>query len=97
MQAVDALANEAARPDFTPHLLDMTASLEATTRQTTIRTHNVIGRLPGRHPEAGAVLLLAHWDHFGLCGAGKPGAPIRVGARMRSAMAPSTMPAGWPR
>jgi Zn-dependent M28 family amino/carboxypeptidase len=53
----------------------MTASLEATTRQTTIRTHNVIGRLPGRHPEAGAVLLLAHWDHFGLCGAGKPGAP----------------------
>ena len=28
---------------------------------------NLIGRLPGRHPEAGAVLLLAHWDHFGTC------------------------------
>jgi hypothetical protein len=75
MPAVDALASEAARPDFAPHLLDMTASLEATTRQTTIRTHNVIGRLPGRHPEAGAVLLLAHWDHFGTCGAGRPGVP----------------------
>jgi hypothetical protein len=69
--AVDALADEADRPDFTPHVMDYTASLEATTRQTTIRTHNVIGRLPGRHPEAGAVLLLAHWDHFGVCGAGR--------------------------
>jgi hypothetical protein len=66
---VEALVNEAGRPDFAPHLLDISASLEATTRQTTIRTHNVIGRLPGRDPGAGAVLLLAHWDHFGICGA----------------------------
>lgn len=73
--AVDTLGREADRPDFAPHLLDLTASLEATTRQTTIRTHNVIGRLPGRHPEAGAVLLLAHWDHFGTCGVGRPGVP----------------------
>lgn len=71
MDGVDALINEAGRPDFTPHGLDLTATLEATTRQTTIRTHNVIGRIPGRHPEAGAVLLLAHWDHFGACGAGR--------------------------
>jgi hypothetical protein len=75
MDAVEALSNEAGRPDFAPHLLDLTASLEATTRQTTIRSHNVIGRLPGRHPEAGAVVLLAHWDHFGTCGVGKPGVP----------------------
>ena len=68
MEAVEALANEAGRVDFAPHLLDVSASLEATTRQTTIRTHNAIGRLPGRHPDAGAVLLLAHWDHFGTCG-----------------------------
>jgi len=79
MDAVTALGDEAGRPDFAPRLLDVTASLEATTRQTTIRTHNVIGRLPGRHPEAGAVLLLAHWDHFGTCGTsartGVPDAP----------------------
>ena len=58
----------AARPDFTPIPLDLTASLEATTRETTIHSHNLIGKLPGRHPEAGAVLYVAHWDHFGECG-----------------------------
>lgn len=61
------LQAEAERADFAPRLLDLSASLEATTRETMIRTHNVIGKLPGRHPEAGAVLLLAHWDHFGTC------------------------------
>jgi len=61
------LEAEAARPGFTPRLLDLSASLEATTRETTIHTHNAIARLPGRHPEAGAVLLMAHWDHFGTC------------------------------
>jgi hypothetical protein len=34
-----------------------------------IRTHNLIGKLPGKRPELGAVLLLAHWDHFGRCAA----------------------------
>ena len=57
----------AAKPDFDPRVLDFTASLEATTLETTIRTHNVIGKLPGRRPQAGAVLFLAHWDHFGQC------------------------------
>ena len=62
-----ALEAEADRPDFAPHLLGLTANLEATTTETTIHTHNLIGKLPGRHPEAGAVLVLAHWDHFGTC------------------------------
>ena len=62
--ALEALAD---RPDFTPKLLDLAVTLEATTRETRINTHNVIGRLPGRKPESGAVLLLAHWDHFGEC------------------------------
>lgn len=59
----------AEQPDFTPVPLDLTASLEATTRETTIHTHNLIGKLPGRRPDTGAVLFLAHWDHFGECGA----------------------------
>ena len=62
-----ALQAEAARPGFTPHLLDLTASLEATTRETTIHTHNAIARLPGKNQQAGAVLVMAHWDHFGTC------------------------------
>ncbi|MFT4026158.1 MAG: M28 family peptidase [Novosphingobium sp.] len=66
-QTLASLEQLAARPDFVSRTLDFTASLEATTIETTIRTHNVIGKLPGRRPEAGAVLFLAHWDHFGQC------------------------------
>jgi hypothetical protein len=62
-----ALEAEADRPDFAPRSLDMTANLEATTRETVIRTHNIIGKIAGRHPERGAVVLMAHWDHFGRC------------------------------
>lgn len=65
--SVAALQAQAAGQDFKPRLLDLTANLEATTRETTIKTHNLIGKLPGRRPDAGAVLLVAHWDHFGPC------------------------------
>lgn len=30
---------------------------------------NVIGKLPGSRPEAGAIVMMAHWDHTGECGA----------------------------
>lgn len=33
-----------------------------------IHTHNLIARLPGREPQSGAVLLVAHWDHLGMAG-----------------------------
>ncbi len=62
-----ALEAEADAPGFAPHGLDLFANLEATTRETVIHTFNLIGKLPGRHPEAGAVLVMAHWDHFGTC------------------------------
>lgn len=66
-RSVDSLEKAAARPDFVPQVLDLAASLEATTRETTIKTYNLIGKLPGRRRDAGAVLLVAHWDAFGLC------------------------------
>lgn len=66
--SLDALEKDAASQDFAPIMLDLTASLDATTRETTIHTHNLIGKLPGKHPKDGAVLFLAHWDHFGECG-----------------------------
>ncbi|PTR11645.1 peptidase M28-like protein [Novosphingobium sp. GV055] len=76
-QALAAAQAEAEKPDFTPRLIGTTASLEATSTETRVRTHNLIGRIPGRDPAAGAVLLVAHWDHFGVCtaaGAICPGA-----------------------
>ena len=62
-----ALEGEADKAGFVPHMLDLTASLEATTRETAIHTANLIGKIPGRKPGSGAVLVLAHWDHFGTC------------------------------
>ena len=66
-ETLDRLQAAAAAPDFAPRLIDLTATLEATTRETRINTHNLIGKLPGRKPDGKAVLLLAHWDHFGRC------------------------------
>jgi hypothetical protein len=48
--------------------LPYTLSLDTRANLVEVRTHNLIARLPGRDPSAGAVLLLAHWDHFGQCG-----------------------------
>lgn len=66
-QTLASLQQASAKPDFAPQLLDLTATLEATTRETTIKTHNLIGRLPGKKPGSGALLFVAHWDHFGIC------------------------------
>ena len=64
-----ALVKAADASGAAPRPLPLTGTLEATTRETRISTHNLIGRLPGRSPERGAVLLVAHWDHFGTCAA----------------------------
>jgi len=62
-----ALVKAADAGPIRPRSLGIVATLEATTRETRIATHNLIGKLPGRDPKAGAVLVLAHWDHFGRC------------------------------
>lgn len=62
-----SLKAEAAGAAFKPRLLPVNATLEATTRETTIRSHNLIGKIPGRRSDSGAVLFLSHWDHFGVC------------------------------
>jgi hypothetical protein len=72
------LAAQAATANFAPLALDLSLGLEASSRETRINTHNLIGRIPGRHPEAGAVMVLAHWDGFGRCAVGPD--PICNGA-----------------
>ncbi len=66
-QSLKSLEQEASLPGFRPRLLDLGATMEATTRETRIKTHNLIGKIPGKRPDTGAVLFLAHWDHFGQC------------------------------
>ncbi len=63
-----ALLRESAElPGFKPAPLPVTVSIEVTATAHEIASHNLIGRLPGRQPGLGAVLLMAHWDHFGTC------------------------------
>ena len=52
-------------------LIDTGQFLTATAEQISepVETANVIGRLAGKKPGSGAVMLLAHWDHMGAqCG-----------------------------
>lgn len=62
------LQSDAVQSGFAPYLLGLSGTFEATSRETRIKTHNLIGKLEGRNPSAGAVLMMAHWDHFGECG-----------------------------
>jgi Zn-dependent M28 family amino/carboxypeptidase len=62
-----ALRQASAAPGFTPRLLGLTGTIEATSSETRIHTHNLIGKLEGRRHDLGAVVLVAHWDHFGRC------------------------------
>ena len=77
---IAALLKAAERPDFKPRELSVTASIEASSTGAALRTHNLIGKLPGKNPAAGAVLLMAHWDHFGTCGDPASGDTICNGA-----------------
>ncbi|MEO1044811.1 MAG: M28 family peptidase [Pseudomonadota bacterium] len=45
----------------------LTAELNTLTQLRRFTSHNVIGKFEGRKPGSGAVLLLGHWDHFGIC------------------------------
>ncbi len=74
-QRLDTLIGEAAEAEFRPVPLDLNATIEAISVAGTVRTFNLIAKLPGKRTTAGAVLVLAHWDHFGHCGvdAGSPG------------------------
>lgn len=70
------LLAQAGEPGFRTVALPLSATLEATAAPGRVRTHNLIARLPGQRPGAGAVLLMAHWDHFGQCG--EPSAADRI-------------------
>lgn len=71
--AMKADAQEAA---FAPIELNMSVSIDATSDRREFPSQNIIGMIPGSAPGSGAVLLLAHWDHLGECGA--PGDADRI-------------------
>jgi hypothetical protein len=73
---MNRLLNEQPGSSFRPVALPGRLSGTATTAVSRIETSNVIGRLRGSGPAREAVMLLAHWDHLGLCA--PEGAPDRI-------------------
>lgn len=70
------LLNEQPGSSFRAVTLAGRVSLDATTAVSRVETSNVIGRLRGSGTSGENVMLLAHWDHLGLC---RPeGAPDRI-------------------
>jgi Zn-dependent M28 family amino/carboxypeptidase len=68
--------NEQPGSSFRAATLPARVSIDATTNVTRTETSNVIGRLRGTGTTGENVMLLAHWDHLGLC---RPeGAPDRI-------------------
>ncbi len=57
----------AAGEGFTAAPLSLTADVEAETYVRRYASYNVVGRLPGLVADSGAVMLMGHWDHTGLC------------------------------
>lgn len=48
--------------------LPLSISIESNPSTESANTANVIGKLRGKVPGSGAVMILAHWDHLGQCG-----------------------------
>ena len=64
---LDELYVRATRRDFRPVATGVTLRARVRARSREVRTRNVVGYLPGRHPERGeeVVVLTAHYDHLG--------------------------------
>lgn len=63
----DMWKREARRGDFAPLELNLELSIEAAAERREFTSYNLVGKIPGKVPGSGAVLLLGHWDHLGLC------------------------------
>lgn len=77
---VKKLAADAEGSEFQPLEVAVLANLSAQTQIRTYDSHNVIGKIPGRKPESGALLFMGHWDHFGECEPDSKGDRICNGA-----------------
>jgi hypothetical protein len=63
----DKLRKSADAADFGGAALGVTGDFTVTTDVNEFDSYNVIGKLPGKKPDSGAVLYMGHWDHLGIC------------------------------
>jgi hypothetical protein len=63
----DRLRSAAMKAEFSGQDLNVTADFEVSTSVNRFASNNVIGKIPGRKKNSGAVIFMAHWDHLGIC------------------------------
>lgn len=72
----DKLRANAKQADYAGEGLDIDADFEVKTDIYRFNSSNVIGKIPGRKKNSGAVMYMGHWDHLGICA--PEGAPDRI-------------------
>ena len=72
----DKLRAHAKQADYAGEVLGIDADVNVTTEVYRFNSSNVIGKIPGRKKNTGAVLYMGHWDHLGMCA--PEGAPDRI-------------------
>ncbi len=63
----DKLRAASRSADYAGQSLGIAVDLEVASDVNRFVSNNIIGKLPGRKPGSGSILLLGHWDHFGVC------------------------------
>ena len=72
----DKLRANAKQADYVGEALGIDADLDVKTDLYRFNSSNVIGKIPGRKKNSGALLFMGHWDHLGICA--PEGAPDRI-------------------
>ena len=72
----DKLRANAKQADYVGEALGIDAGLDVKTDLYRFNSSNVIGKIPGRRKNSGALLFMGHWDHLGICA--PEGAPDRI-------------------
>ncbi len=63
----DKLRAHARDKSFVVENLGVTGDFDVTTDIRSFDSQNVIGKIPGKKKDSGAVVFMAHWDHLGIC------------------------------
>ena len=63
----DKLRAHAREKSFVAEDLGITGDFDVTTEVHRFDSYNVVGKIPGKKPQSGTVLYMAHWDHLGIC------------------------------
>jgi hypothetical protein len=63
----DKLRTAARDPGFGSKSLGVTADLDVASDVYKFASYNIVGKIPGKASDGGAVLFMGHWDHLGIC------------------------------